>query len=77
MTGGEDHFTQVGDVGASCKGEPHGGTLYDLWSGNATAPQWEGDYTAFRFDEVATSIISTHADRYGADTPMFMYYAMQ
>lgn len=77
LTGGEDHFTQAGDVGATCAGAPNGGTVYDLWSGNATAPQWEGDYTATRFNDEARNIISHHAERYGADVPMFMYYALQ
>ena len=60
-----------------CAGVPDKGTVYDLWEGNATAPQFEGEYTATRFNDVAARLIATHAQRYGADTPMFMYYAMQ
>jgi arylsulfatase B len=71
LTGGEDHFDQTCDA-------PHcdGTALYDVWQGNATAPQLQGQYTGYRFNDAAVNTIATHAATYGADTPLFLYFAM-
>lgn len=72
LTGGEDHLTQAGDVGADCNKT----TVYDIWEGNATAPQFQGEYTGYRLNDVAVNHITGHAAKYGKDTPLFMYLAL-
>jgi arylsulfatase A-like enzyme len=74
LTGGEDHFTQAGDVGSTCG--PHRAKVHDIWETNATAPQYQGQYTGYRINDVAMELIESHASVYGADTPMFMYLAL-
>ena len=69
LTGGEDHFTQAGDVGAKCNGTS---TVYDLWEGNATAPSYQGQYTAYRLNDEAVQAIAAQP----LDTPLFMYLAL-
>ena len=70
LLGGEDHQTQAGDVPACGSA-----TVYDIWDGNATAAQFQGQYTGYRFNDAAVERISTHAAKYG-DAPMFLYYAL-
>jgi arylsulfatase A-like enzyme len=69
LTGGEDHLTQAGDVGAKCG---NGSTVYDIWAAGAVASQFQGNYTAYEINDRAVGVIEAHP----ADAPLFMYLAL-
>ena len=72
LTGGEDHYTLVGDTGLGNCGVAKGPAVRDVFINNRTAPAWVGNYTGTRFANAAVDIISNHP----AGAPLFLYLAL-
>ncbi len=72
LSGGEDHFTQTGDLGTGRGCDPKRGMTRDAFIMNKTAPEVIGEYTGTRFMNAAVDYISGH-DR---SAPLFMYLAL-